>query len=205
LVFLGTKVELRSGALFLESIMKVFTSGFKLALLVALLVVGACAQPDSGADSASGSQAKLDMSKGPNKVTADDYALQPVASGDAPLASVAADGKVAPFGMASRAKRELKVATAEVAAAAAPASASAVYAANCIACHGADAKGVQGLGLDLTASQLVAESSAAELVEFLKVGRMPTDPASVTGIPMPGFAWLQSADLDEVARYLKGL
>ena len=189
--------------------MKVFNSGIRLALLIAVIVMGGCAQPDgAGADSGSDTRLdmSLDMSKGPNKVTADDYALQSVDSGDAPLASVTADGQIAPFGMASRAKREIEVAAAVPAATMSEAaSVPAIFSTQCVACHGADAKGVQGLGLDLTTSELVANSSTAELVEFLKVGRMPTDPASVTGIPMPGFAWMQPADLDEVARYLKGL
>ncbi len=179
--------------------MNLFASVLKLVLFIAVLAVGACGQPDSEVAS---SAAGLDMSKSPNKVTAEDYALQPVPSGDAPRASVTADGKVAPFGMASRAKREIAAAPA---AATSSAAVPGIFATQCVACHGADAKGVQGLGLDLTTSELVANSSAAELVEFLKVGRMPTDPASVTGIPMPGFAWLQPAQLEEVASYLKGL
>ena len=186
--------------------MNVFTSGIRLALLIAVIVAGGCGQPESvGTDA--GPDTSLDMSKGPAKVTADSYAFQPIPSGDTSLASVTADGKVAPFGMASRAKREIKVATAVPAAATSGAAVAvpAVFSAQCVACHGADAKGVEGLGLDLTASELVANSSTAELVEFLKVGRMPTDPASVTGIPMPGFAWMQPADLNAVASYLKGL
>lgn len=183
-----------------------FTSGLKLALMIAVLMLGACAQTDETGETAAGSGTTLDMSKGPNKVTADDYALQPIEAGDEPLASVTADGKVAPFGMASRAPRELQpVVPDEPQANAESAAAPAIFVAQCSACHGADAKGVQGLGLDLTASQLVAEASVADLVEFLKVGRMPTDPASVTGIPMPGFAWLPAADLNELATHLKGL
>ncbi len=180
---------------------------FRFALLIGLsLILGACAQKDdSGAQGASG--AKLDMNLAPNKVTADDYRHEPV-----PVVirdgvpSVDAAGNVAPFGMASRAQREVAAAPVEpVASAAAAAPASAVYAANCVACHGADAQGVEGLGLNLVASQLVAGSSAAELVEFLKAGRMPGSPDSVTGVPMPAFAWLPQADLDEVAAYLKSL
>jgi len=137
--------------------------------------------------------------------------LQPTVAGDETLASVDADGNVAPFGMASRATRE--VAEAEVAEVTDSASAGpsvgvsnpASYTANCLACHGAAAKGVQGLGLDLTASELVASSSAEELVAFLKVGRLSSDPGSVTGIPMPGFAWMAGADLEEIAAWLKTL
>lgn len=175
----------------------------RVVFLAALLTLGACAQPDSDS-AATDSAARLDMSQGPNKVTADDYRSQPVPAGDAPLDSVDADGNVAPFGMASRAPREVAAAPAPEPAAATAAT-PAIYAAQCTACHGADARGVQGLGVDLTASQLVADSSEAELIEFLKVGRLPTDPASITGIPMPGFAWMAAGDLDEVAAYLKTL
>jgi disulfide bond formation protein DsbB len=105
--------------------------------------------------------------------------------------------------MASRAVREVQ--PAPVAAAVASASNSAVYVTQCSACHGADAKGVTGLGLDLTASQLVAESSPAEIVAFLKVGRLPGSPDSVTDVPMPAFAWMAPADLDEISAYLQSL
>jgi len=181
-----------------------FSSSLKLISVAALLALGACGQPQEAANqdaAVSLDMSRLDMSTGPNKVTGDEYALQPVASGDAPLASVDADGNVAPFGMANRAAHEV---------AAAPVveieeTVSAVYAANCVACHGADAKGVQGLGLDLTASALVDSSAAADLVAFLQVGRLSTDPASVTGIPMPGFASMDAGDLEAVAAYLKTL
>lgn len=77
------------------------------------------------------------------------------------------------------------------------------YGTNCIVCHGPDLKGVQSLGVNLLASKFVATRSAAELVEFLKVGRMPDDPATVTGQPMPGFGWLSEADLAEIAAFIK--
>ena len=184
---------------------------FRFALLfVFALLLGACAQQDdSGQQAASdGASASLDLNGAPNKVTADDYRHEPVPVAEKSVTSIDADGNIAPFGMASRAKRE--VAPAPVAATAAAADTaggaqSAVYMAQCVACHGADAKGVQGLGLDLTASQLVAVSDTDALVAFLKAGRMPGDPDSVTGIPMPAFAWMPQADLEEVAAYLKTL
>lgn len=181
-------------------------------LFASALLLAACAPSgDSGSQAPAGAAAKLDMSLGPNKVTADDYAHEPVPVVlRTSVESVDADGKVAPFGMASRAQRD--VAAAPVAATAAVAEAgtaavaqSAVYAAQCVACHGADAKGVQGLGLDLTASKMVADSSAADLVAFLQAGRLPDSPDSVTGIPMPAFSWMPQSDLDEVAAYLKSL
>jgi mono/diheme cytochrome c family protein len=186
-----------------------FSRYSKLGVITAMLVLGACGQPQDAENQGAADQeaanqqsgTQLDMSKGPNKVTSDDYALQPVASGEVPLVSVDADGNIAPFGMASRAPREVAIVAEVVADATAPAA----YTANCVACHGADAKGIQGLGLDLTTSELVSTSSVAELVGFLKAGRMPTDPASVTGIPMPGFAWMADTDLEVVAAYLKTL
>ncbi len=178
---------------------------FRFALLMGFsLVLGACAQPDDSA--ADATSAALDMSRGPNKVTADGYSHEP-----APVTiregvdSVDADGNVAPFGMASRAQREVAPAPVAAVAAVAEAAASTVYATNCVACHGADAQGVEGLGLNLVTSQLVADSSVEELVAFLKAGRMPGSPGSVTGVPMPAFAWMPEADLNEVAAYLKSL
>ena len=126
----------------------------------------------------------------------------PVAN-DAPLASIDSDGNIAPFGMAS--KQPVAVAELEVAPPAEVAAISTVYAAQCSACHGADATGVEGLGLNLVESSLVAASSADELVAFLQEGR-PTDaPESVTGVPMPAFAWMEAGDLAEVAAHVKGL
>lgn len=80
---------------------------------------------------------------------------------------------------------------------------NAKYAANCVACHGPDLKGVQGLGMDLTTSSFVAEKSVPELVAFLKVGRMPDDPANRTGQAMPGMGWLPEEDLREIATFIK--
>jgi mono/diheme cytochrome c family protein len=120
------------------------------------------------------------------------------------LASIDADGNIAPFGFASKQPVPLgELETAEPVAAAT--ATSAPYSVNCAACHGGDATGVQGLGLDLVESELVATSSQADLVTFLKAGRLPDSPDSVTGVPMPSFAWMSDADLVEIAGYIKGL
>ena len=76
--------------------------------------------------------------------------------------------------------------------------------ANCIACHGAELEGVEGMGVGLAESAFISRKSVPELVAFLKVGRMPGDPESVMDRPMPGFGWLPEADLVEIATYLKG-
>jgi len=122
---------------------------------------------------------------------------------DGRLASIDADGNIAPFGMAS--KQPVPVPELQDTPQPDVAVISTVYAANCSACHGADAMGVQGLGLNLVESELVGNSSADEIVLFLQAGRMPDSPDSVTGVPMPSFAWMDAGDLAEVADYIKGL
>ena len=90
--------------------------------------------------------------------------------------------------------------------AAAPAASEAPnekYVANCMACHGPDLKGVDELGINLVTSKFVASKSVPELVAYIKAGRMPDDPASVSGRPMPGFAWIPDAELTEIATYVK--
>lgn len=169
-------------------------------LVAGALVLTGCA-PSEQADSAAAPEL------GPAKVTAADYRPAPTPTGDGPLASIDADGNVAPFGMASRAKRDVQpapVAKINTSAAAADAS-SAVYGVQCVACHGADAQGVQGLGLNLVESALVANSNVDELVAFLQAGRGLDSPDNVSGVPMPSFAWMPAEDLNEVAAYLKSL
>ncbi len=73
----------------------------------------------------------------------------------------------------------------------------------CIGCHGPDARGVANLGVDLVASAFVAKSSQQVLLEFLKAGRLPDDPANSTGRPMPGFSWVPEGELESVAGFLK--
>jgi disulfide bond formation protein DsbB len=118
------------------------------------------------------------------------------------MASIDANGNIAPFGFASR--KPVPVAEAP-AAAVATSAVSTVFAANCASCHGPDAMGVQGLGLNLVASRLVMDSAPDDLVVFLKNGRPLDAPDNVTGVPMPSFAWMNDADLAEVAAYLKSL
>ena len=86
---------------------------------------------------------------------------------------------------------------------AAGASANEQFELNCLACHGADLEGIEGLGVSLVDSPFVGRKTVPELVAFLKVGRMPGDPESVAGRSMPGFAWLPEADLAGIAAYIK--
>lgn len=80
-----------------------------------------------------------------------------------------------------------------------------LFNAQCIACHGVDAGGIDSLGVGLIDSEFVTASSQEELIEFLKVGRMPTDPESVTGLVMPGFPWMAETELAALAKYLQGI
>jgi len=80
---------------------------------------------------------------------------------------------------------------------------SELYLFNCIACHGAELEGIDGAGPALATSPFVARQSVPGLVGFLRAGRMPDDPASVSGRSMPAFAWLPDADLEVLAAWLK--
>ena len=78
----------------------------------------------------------------------------------------------------------------------------------CAACHGPDARGLPGLGKDLTASEYVRNSSDAELVAFIKVGRPVSDPLNTTGIAMPpkgGNSALNDQDLADIVAYIRTL
>jgi disulfide bond formation protein DsbB len=59
------------------------------------------------------------------------------------------------------------------------------YSEICAACHGPDAKGLPGLGKDLTTSAFVKSQSDDQLLDFVKKGRDPSDPANTTGVAMP--------------------
>jgi EmrB/QacA subfamily drug resistance transporter len=118
----------------------------------------------------------------------------PLSFGDAGAAPVAVTAP-APFGFGARAVAEPST----------PASAdgAALYATHCVACHGADRKGIAALGVALAGSTYVAGTGQADLATFLKVGRMPGQPGNVSGRVMPGFAYLPEAELQALAGYLK--
>jgi mono/diheme cytochrome c family protein len=80
---------------------------------------------------------------------------------------------------------------------------SAAFDLYCMACHGADARGIDGLGVTLVGSAFVTRTPVAELVEFLKIGRLPDDPATLTGRAMPGFGWVSDSELTAVVEFLK--
>ena len=61
----------------------------------------------------------------------------------------------------------------------------ALYMVTCPACHGPAAKGIAGLGKDMTTSEFIKSRSNQELVAFIKQGRALDDPLNTTGVPMP--------------------
>lgn len=159
-----------------------------IALIVMLSVVYGCGQPAQ-------------------ETAAPAVAKAPAQINERGVNSIDADGNVAPFGMASRQPVEIvsPAATAPAAAAKVQAPGENQFSAVCSACHGADATGVQGLGLDLVASNLVASSTPEQLVDFLKAGRSATDETSVTGMAMPAFNWMPDQQLTDIATFLKSL
>jgi cytochrome c5 len=83
-----------------------------------------------------------------------------------------------------------------------------VFKQTCVACHGDDGRGIEGLGKDWTKSEYIANSTDDELVEFLKVGRTIEDPANTTGVLMPpkgGNPSLSVDDLRNVVVYMRSL
>jgi len=78
----------------------------------------------------------------------------------------------------------------------------------CIACHGADAKGVTGLGKDLTTSAFVKDKTNAALIEFVKTGRPASDPLNTTGVDMPpkgGNPALSDMNILDIVAYLRSI
>jgi disulfide bond formation protein DsbB len=78
----------------------------------------------------------------------------------------------------------------------------------CIACHGADAKGITGLGKDLTTSTFVDEKTDEELIAFILAGRPAGDPLNTTGIDMPpkgGNPALTEEDILNIVAYLRSI
>ncbi len=77
------------------------------------------------------------------------------------------------------------------------------YLKRCVFCHGSNLEGVASLGVSLQNSDFVSESSLEELIEMLKLGRMPNSNNSISGGIMPGFSWLSESELNAIATYIK--
>lgn len=83
-----------------------------------------------------------------------------------------------------------------------------LFASTCAACHGKDAKGMQGLGKDLVNSEFCKKLDDDGLLAFVKRGRDPSDPLNTTKVGMPpkgGNPALSDDDLLDVIAYVRSL
>lgn len=88
------------------------------------------------------------------------------------------------------------------------ANGEALYSAGCIACHGPNGEGIEGLGKPWVGSDFINSSTDAELVAFLIVGRPSDDPLNTTGIgmlPRGGNPSLTDDDLLDLVAYMRTL
>jgi len=82
------------------------------------------------------------------------------------------------------------------------------YMQSCTACHGPDAKGIKGLGKDLTNNEYIKTHTDEELLKYVLVGRMPDDPLNTTGVAMPpkgGNPALTEAQIVDIIAYMRTL
>jgi mono/diheme cytochrome c family protein len=83
-----------------------------------------------------------------------------------------------------------------------------VFTQTCSSCHGADARGLPGVGKDLTNNAFIKGQSDSDLIAFIKKGRPASDPANTTKVDMPpkgGNPAITDAQLADVAAYLRSL
>jgi len=82
------------------------------------------------------------------------------------------------------------------------------FLATCVACHGQEAKGVPGLGKDLTTSEFLHSQTDEQMLAFLIAGRPASDPLNTTGVDMPprgGNPVFTDTDLQNIVAYLRTL
>lgn len=83
-----------------------------------------------------------------------------------------------------------------------------LFVASCSACHGADARGIQGVGVTLLESEFVRSKSDKEMLAFIKQGRPIWDAESKTGVDMPpkgGNPSLTDEQIEEIIAYVRAL
>jgi cbb3-type cytochrome c oxidase subunit III len=83
-----------------------------------------------------------------------------------------------------------------------------IFMTTCATCHGADGKGIKGLGKSLVDSEFVHKASEEQLVQMIAKGRDAKDPLNSTGVAMPpngGNAALTENDLRDVVAYVRAL
>jgi disulfide bond formation protein DsbB/mono/diheme cytochrome c family protein len=83
-----------------------------------------------------------------------------------------------------------------------------VFSRQCSACHGQNAQGITNLGLPLVDSAFIQGKTDAEMLEFIKTGRLPSDSQNQTGMVMPGKGGnpgLTDSEILAVIAYLRSL
>jgi cytochrome c len=83
-----------------------------------------------------------------------------------------------------------------------------LYGNTCLACHGTRGQGMPNQGVNLRASKFIAACSDEQLVDFLRKGREPRDPASLVGRLMPprgGNGSLDDTGLGDIVAFLRQL
>jgi disulfide bond formation protein DsbB len=83
-----------------------------------------------------------------------------------------------------------------------------LFAQNCVSCHGPDAKGLPGLGKDMTTSAFIKGQSDQQLLDFVKKGRPVSDPANTTKVDMPpkgGNPALTDAQIRDIIAHIRSL
>lgn len=88
------------------------------------------------------------------------------------------------------------------------ANGEALYNGSCIACHGPNGEGIEGLGKPWVGSDFINTSTDEAMVAFLNVGRPTDDPLNTTGIamlPKGGNTSLTDADLLDLVAYMRTL
>lgn len=82
-----------------------------------------------------------------------------------------------------------------------------LYSASCVACHGADGRGIPNLGKTLL-SGFAHDSSDEALKQMIIHGRNPGDPGHTSSLPMPprgGRDDFSDSDIADVVTYLRSL
>ncbi len=88
------------------------------------------------------------------------------------------------------------------------ANGEALYNGSCLACHGPNGEGIEGLGKPWVGSEFINSSTDVELIVFLNVGRPSDDPLNTTGIvmlPKGGNPSLSDDDLQDLVAYMRTL
>ena len=83
-----------------------------------------------------------------------------------------------------------------------------IFMTTCATCHGKDAHGLPKLGKDLHANQFIKENSDQQLIDYVKAGRLASDPLNTTGVAMPpkgGNPALTDVDIANAVKYLRTL